>query len=113
MFREIIEIPLTEMANLGDAKHKLGTSITVNVFQGDKNSHGPRIKVFRKGQSHDYTTLSINRKSKEIDYVGAIPKWYKGVLKKSTEIFTVNNSQNLIDLYDDKNLSPDDLEWKN
>jgi len=111
MFKEIFEEPLTEMANLGNAKHNLGSTIIVNVFQGDKNSHGPRIKVFRKGQSNDYVTLSINRKTKDVDYIGTIPKWFKGSLKKSTEIFTVNNNQNLIELYDDKDLSPDDLEW--
>jgi hypothetical protein len=114
MFRQIFEEvfeELTEMANLGNAKHNLGSSITVNVHQGDKNTHGPRIKVFRKGQSSDYVTITINRNSKEIGYKGITPKWFKGSLKKSTEVFTVNNAQNLIDLYDDKDLSPDDLDW--
>jgi len=112
MFKEIFEEPLTEMANINDKKHHLGSEIIVNIFQGDKNTHGPRVKIFKRKNSNDYITLVINRKTKEINYVGDISKWYKGNLKKQAELFTYKNASNLIALYDDKDLSIDDFEWE-
>ncbi len=107
MFKEYI----TEMANLGDKTHHLGSTLVLNIHQGESNKHGPRVKIFKKQNPHDYATITINRKTKALEYIGTVPKWFKGSTKKSTEIFINNNSLFFIELYDDMYKSPDDYSW--
>ena len=70
-----------EMANIGPRLHRFGVDVTMNLLQpgGNRLSHGPRAKFFKKGVDGDFS-IALSEDPKKIRIVAGS---FKGIVTQN------------------------------